>query len=249
MLEKFITLSARFGGQLVNWLCPSICVLCDQIANEGICLACSQDLPILPDCCVKCAKFLLIAASFSQNKKNPMVCGACLRNPPPIDRTFVLFPYEFPVIQLITQLKFQHRLYQAKLLGQLLLQQIQQHWYKNQALPDLIIPVPLHPQRLRERGFNQALEIAKPIGRALHIPIDLHGLRRIKSTSAQSGLSAVARKDNIAGAFYSEFDYAGRHVALLDDVVTTGHTVAECCKILRRQEAAHIDVWCCARRG
>ena len=113
--------------------------------------------------------FYLIAADNVHNfypaiaDEDARICGACLKNPPPFDLTHALFPYQPPIMQLIIALKFQHQLSYAQALGEWLTQAIQQGWYRHQPLPDLIIPVPLHPRRLRERGFNQALEIARPI--------------------------------------------------------------------------------------
>lgn len=126
---------------------------------------------------------------------------------------------------------------------------IKNHWYADQPLPDLIIPIPLHSQRLHERGFNQALEIARPIAKNLAIPIDYQGIKRIKHTLAQSGLSAKARKQNISQAFAAFRDYSGLSIAVIDDVVTTSHTMMEFCRVLKNQGAAHITVWCCARNG
>ena len=127
-------------------------------------------------------------------------CGFCLREPPAFDRTFALFPYAEPIIQLIVALKFKHDLRIAKTLSELFLRQIP-IWYANHPLPDIIIPVPLHSHRLQQRGFNQALEIARPISKALKIPLDIEGIRRAKSTTAQSGLSAALRIVYFKGAF------------------------------------------------
>jgi ComF family protein len=176
-------------------------------------------------------------------------CGTCLRYPPPYERTYALFPYQAPIERMITRLKFQHQLSDARALGELLLQRIQTVWYSQQRLPDLILPIPLHPQRMRERGFNQAIEIARPVAKALAVPLDLQGMQRSKSTLAQSGLNAAERRQNMVGAFTATRDYSGLFVAVVDDVVTTGSTVAACCQVLRDHGAARIDLWCCARRG
>jgi ComF family protein len=235
---------------LIDLFLPSLCVLCHSPAPQRICHACRQDLPILTDHCAQCAQFFTAPLSVMTPPFNPatLTCGACLTNPPPFDHIYPLFPYQRPIIQLIVQLKFQQQLAHAALFANLLLERIQQTWYLQQALPQLIIPIPLHPQRLRERGFNQALEVAKPVAKALNIPIDRHGVQRIKATAAQSGLSAIKRKDNVTGAFACTRDYRGLRIAVVDDVITTGHTVAECCRVLRERGASEIHVWCCARR-
>jgi ComF family protein len=160
-----------------------------------------------------------------------------------------LFPYVTPVIELIIRLKFQRQLSHAQAFGELMCRAISTNWYVHKPLPELIIPVPLHRQRLRERGFNQALEIARPIAKTLAIPVDITGIRRIRDTRAQSGLPAARRKDNIAHAFAAEREYHGSHIAILDDVITTGYTIRELSKELKSRGASRIDIWCCARRG
>lgn len=135
----------------------------------------------------------------------------------------------------------------AKLLGELLTLKIKNEWYLNKPLPDLIIPIPLHSMRLKERGFNQTLEIARPISRSLAIPIDIKGSQRIKQTDAQSGLAADARSQNLTNAFRICRDYTGISIAVLDDVITTQQTMSSFCKELKQAGARQIDAWCCAR--
>jgi ComF family protein len=196
-------------------------------------------LPILSHHCPRCAKFL----------SQTIICGSCQKNPPPYEVIHALFPYEQPIIQLITALKFQHKLSHANMLGSHFIKAIKTHWYRHHPLPDLILPIPLHPKRLQERGFNQALEIAKPIARALHLPIDTSGLKRRLYTAPQSGLTADERKQNIANAFKTYRRYDGLTIALLDDVVTTGQTVTACSHALLKSGAKRVHIWCAARRG
>jgi predicted amidophosphoribosyltransferase len=125
--------------------------------------------------------------------------------------------------------------------------QIKNVWYSHQTLPDLILPIPLHPIRLKERGFNQAIEIARPISKKLSIPIDTKGPKRIKYTLPQSGLPARQRRKNTCDAFVIQGDYAGLHIAVLDDVITTQHTMWAFCEVLTQAGAVKIDAWCCAR--
>jgi ComF family protein len=236
-LAKFIALRSRF----YHWLMPRLCVLCGNLAQQelNLCQPCQQNLPILPDSCPQCAQFL--AAKLNSR------CGACLSHSPPFDRTFALFPYAPPIIPLIIQLKFQHQLSIAETFGTLFVQRIRHTWYVNRPLPDLILPLPLHKERLRERGFNQAVEIAKPIAKALRLPLDTQGIKRAKATLAQSGLSAAKRKQNMSHAFIALRPYTGLSLAVLDDVITTGHTMTAICRLLKQQGAKNIDVWCCAR--
>jgi ComF family protein len=145
---------------------------------------------------------------------------------------------------LVTGLKFHARMNHARLLGELLAQALERI---EDPLPELVVPVPLHPARQRQRGFNQALEIARIPARRLGIRLaDDRVLRRLP-TSPQSGLDATARRRNIRGAFAVRGDIDARHVALLDDVVTTGSTAAELARALTRAGAMHVDVWAVAR--
>ncbi len=231
----------RVLHHLYHWLLPAYCVLCGQISGRSlnVCLACEQDLPILTQACQQCAAFL-----FSEQAK---ICGACLKDPPPFDKTFALFRYESPINHLIIYLKFHAQLHYAQALGELFVQGIQR-CYQAETLPDVIMPIPLHKTRLRERGFNQALEIARPIARSLNIPLDFLSVKRVKATEAQSLLAADKRKQNMRNAFASHHSYAGLSIAVIDDVMTTGHTLREFCQLLKKQGAARVDVWCCARR-
>ena len=240
-LEKFI----RAVRQLADTLLPAMCVLCNHRAHpaNNLCDACRCDLPSLSHGCRQCAAFL------PESNHLDLLCGDCLQNPPPFERIYALFPYEPPVMQLIIALKFQHKLSHSRLFSHLLIEKIITEWYQNKPLPDLIIPIPLHPQRLRERGFNQALEIARPISKHLGIPLDIHGTQRTKHTAAQSGLTALERQRNITGAFAANRDYTGLSVVVVDDVMTTGQTAREISRVLRARGASRIDVWCCARRG
>lgn len=210
-----------------------------QSANN-LCQACQHTLPILTHHCEICARFLPFSSP---------ICGTCQTTPPPFDRIFTLSPYVKPITWLITSLKFKHQLASAKTLAARLTAKVKDEWYKQIPLPDLLIPIPLHPKRLQERGFNQALEIAKYINKSLSIPLDAHGLRRTRHTIAQTQLTAHARRQNVANAFSVHKDYTGLTVALLDDVVTTGHTVSACSKLLKAAGADIIHVWCCARRS
>lgn len=222
-----------------------MCILCGY-TTSSICLVChhcQQDLPILPHSCRQCAQFLRFIDT-SQLK-----CGACLSKPPPFDLTHALFPYEFPVDSLITRLKFQQQILYAKTLGALMADRIKTVWYRIQPLPDLMIPIPLHPKRLAERGFNQSLEIARQVAKRTGLPLDYQGIKRIRPTLAQSGLSAGARKRNITQSFSVSGNYHGLNIALIDDVVTTGSTILECSRMLKKSGAASIHVWCCARNG
>lgn len=234
----------RFAQHFYHQLMPQRCILCGYLTHSryNLCSACQKELPSLPDCCIQCAQFLSGVSTLDVR------CGLCQKHPPPFERTFALFPYQFPIVQLITQLKFQQQIHYANFFSDQFIQHIQAAWYQHRSLPDVIIPIPLHAHRLRERGFNQALEIAKPIAKYLRIPLDKDGIQRTKATAAQSGLSAKERKQNMSQAFTAIRSYQALSIAVIDDVITTGQTIMAFCQVLKQQGAKRIDVWCCARR-
>ena len=230
--------------KMYTWLLPFICILCGQPAeqNQDLCRACHKMLPLLIHGCPCCAIPLPDSAA-------GFICGQCLQTTPPFNITHALYCYELPITKLILELKFNQALVNARLLGELLAAEIQQKWYRTSPLPSLIIPMPLHKARLKERGFNQALEIARPIANMLNLPIHISHCHRRKLTQPQTMLSAAERRKNVKGAFIVTKNFSGQHVAVIDDVITTGSTMVEFCKSLKQQGAARIDVWCCARAG
>jgi ComF family protein len=221
-------------------LLPFTCILCHGRSSQtlDLCCACQSELPILPQSCPRCAKIF---------SSTTLTCGTCLQNPPVFAATYALFSYLPPITKLLMEIKFHQLLVNARLMGELLASAIQQHWYIGQSLPDKIIPVPLHPQRLRERGFNQAVEIGRPIQKKTGIFLDINSCFRIKHTAAQATLKAEKRVDNLKNAFAINQDLTGQHIAILDDVITTGHTVTELSKTLKKAGAKRIDIWACAR--
>lgn len=225
--------------KLLNLLLPPTCLLCGDPAKQDIdlCKPCQQELPWLTETCSICALPLTTKT---------IVCGNCLQHPPPFTKTLALWHYQNPIDHFIMGLKFNRRLVYARLLGELLTNKLQKH-YQQQPLPECIIPVSLHATRLRERGFNQALEIARPIAKKLDLPIDFKTCRRIRATVAQTALPANKRRHNVRNAFALTNTLRAKHVALLDDVVTTGHTITELSALLRKTGVEQIDVWCCAR--
>jgi ComF family protein len=172
------------------------------------------------------------------------MCGACARQSPDFDRCYAALQYADITASLISGLKFQHKLNHARLLSQLLIDYLER---QQAPLPDMILPVPLHRQRLRERGYNQALELARPVGRYFALPVLPRMCLRVRATPAQSGLDRKARRKNLRRAFQLNGHVEGRSIALLDDVVTTGSTVAELAKLLKRAGATRVDVWAVAR--
>jgi ComF family protein len=221
---------------------PATCILCGA-PGEGdrdLCDGCHQDLPHNHHPCRRCALPLPDAAP------PHALCGECLKQPPPFDGCRAALRYESPVNHLISGLKFHGRLSYGRLLAELLGSYLEQGIG---GLPQLLIPVPLHPSRLRERGFNQALELAHPLGRRFNIPVDIKSCIRCRATEPQSGLDRKDRRRNIRGAFEIAAEIGADHVVLVDDVVTTGNTVNELARLLHRQGVEQIEVWAVARRA
>lgn len=216
---------------------PPRCLLCGTEGDAGrdLCHDCYHDLPHNPFSCLLCA--LPLAGGEAG------LCGHCLKHPPLFDGSLIPFRYAAPLDHLLLGLKFNRQLLNARLLGGLMAEAIA---VRGEVLPDCIVPVPLHPSRLRERGYNQALELARPVTRALGIPLAPQLVRRDKATEAQSRLEQGARRRNIRGAFSVLGELPG-HIAILDDVVTTGSTVNELARVLRKGGARRVVVWACAR--
>lgn len=227
-----------------DFIFSNVCLFCGEKSQRTIalCFACEADLPWQQKVCVQCAMPLEGVTLESEG-----ICAGCLKHPPLFQRSLALFNYEFPINHIITSLKFQAHLEYAKLLSDLMADKIMNHWYRQHVLPEVIIPVPLHEKRLRERGFNQAVEISREIAKKLSLKIDVKSCQRIKFTVMQSELSAPQRLNNMKNAFMVNVPQVWKHVAILDDVVTTGHTVAELTKALKKTGVERIDIWCCAR--
>ena len=209
------------------------CLLCaSSDAKNVLCNACADDLPRLPQpACLRCALPL----------PNGEICGHCLSKPPHHDAAFAAFSYEFPLDKLVQAFKYAHRLALGDYFGQQLVQRIKA------PAADLIIPLPLHPERLRQRGFNQALELARPVSKAWKLPIDTTCCRRTRNTPAQADLPWSERVKNIQGAFQCSTDLTGKRIILVDDVMTTGASLNECCRTLKLHGAAAITLLVVAR--
>ncbi len=223
-------------------LLPPVCILCGAAGvmnnqrNRDLCLACQQSLPWAGSQCVRCALPLSAMAIEA-------LCGRCQTQPPAFETCLSPFHYQAPLDHLLRGLKFNGRLPQARLLGELMTQ-----WLASvvEVPPEQIIPVPLHATRLRERGFNQAMELARPIARYFDVPLNLHGVRRTRATPPQSDLSRKERLKNIQGVFEVMQPMSGS-VVIIDDVMTTGSTAHELAAALLNAGAEQVEVWVCAR--
>lgn len=217
---------AKAARQAAATLLPRDCLLCAAPGGEDLlCSACAAGLPRLPEArCPVCA----------MPTPDALTCGACLKRPPHFDATAAVFRYEFPLDRLIQSLKYAHRLASADFLGRAL---AALHVTRP---PDMILPVPLSAARLAQRGFNQAVEIARPLARALGAPLEIEHVRRRHDTAPQASLPWKERATNIRHAFECDIDVAGKNVLLVDDVMTTGATLDELARTLRAHGAAHI---------
>jgi ComF family protein len=220
----------------MSWF-PQYCYLCNKTVHfkEVLCRDCHHKLPWNKIACRQCALPL----------EQGSICGICATDPPAFSRSIAPFRYEPPVSDFIVRLKFQQQLRYSHVLGQLLAGAVDQ--LIQRPLPECLIPVPLHHQRLRERGFNQALEIAKVLSGTFHIPLLRDHCLRAKSTLPQSQLSASARRRNMQAAFSIKHAIPFQHVAIIDDVMTTGQTARAFSQLLAKQGIKIIEVWCCAR--
>ncbi len=214
------------------------CVLCGaRVRGNLICPACADDLPRLPaERCPQCAL----------PSPGGLLCGACLKKPPLFEHCEAVYRYAFPLDVLIQRCKYGGAQELAELFAEALAQRLADQLLPNLPLPDLIVPMPLHPARLRERGFNQALEIARRLGERLNLPCR-HACRRVRETSPQAGLDLKARKRNLRGAFVCDEALTGKRIALLDDVMTSGSSLNELAQAARRAGAVEVSAWVVAR--
>jgi ComF family protein len=276
---------ARFGRRLPP-LWPAHCLVCRepcaaqsaQTASAcapravGLCPSCRVDLPWNRSACARCALPMPLPTA---------ACGCCLRRPPPLTETRAVFVYGPPLDRLLPRLKFHDDLAAGRLLAEVMAMEFARMRESDadpdadphadtdvdtvavsalgnavRSRPDALIPLPLHRKRLRGRGYDQALELARPMAKQLGLPLRLDVLQRERDTSPQSRLNAAARRKNLRGAFTVNIDAiadAARstpplaHVVLIDDVMTTGATLHAAADALLRAGVARVDAWVCAR--
>lgn len=213
---------------------PQVCVLCvNACGNAMICEACAAQMPTIIASCPRCAL----------PSPDNLVCGACLAKPPPLDATIAAWCYAFPADRLLHAFKYGGRLALAEPLAQALAAAVRA---RHAAMPDRLIAMPLSAARQRARGFNQAHEIARHLSTQVHVAVKGE-LRRVRDTSPQAGLTLRERMRNVRGAFAAGDALAGQHVAIIDDVMTTGATLHAAAVAMRNAGATRVDAWVVAR--
>lgn len=224
----------RWVDEMLGALWPPRCVLCGGAAEpDNLCSGCRADLPWQRTGCLRCAEPLPGVVQ---------ACGACIRQPPPFEATAAALAYRPPITTLVQRFKYRADLAAGRALAAAMAERA-----RRADRPQLLVPVPLHWTRQLKRGFNQAELLALDLAASGGPPV--HGLlRRARRTPAQSNLAAGRRRANVRGAFQCRPLPPGlRHVALVDDVMTTGATLAECARTLKRAGVQRVDVWVAAR--
>jgi ComF family protein len=222
----------RFRVGSLRALFAQDCVLCAAPSGDAMfCAGCAADLPALGDACPRCAG----------PSAGGAVCGACLTDPPSFDATIAAWRYEFPVDRLVAALKYGGRLALAAALGDALAARTADRRV------DALLPMPLAASRLRERGFNQAVEIARRLARGAGLRVEPGLVARVRETLPQTDLPHDARGANVRDAFACTRAVAGMSIAIVDDVMTTGASLEELAKTLKRAGAVHVENWVVAR--
>lgn len=221
-------------------LWQSRCVLCGGVGQTALdlCVPCEGDLVLNIPACGVCAQPL------SGDGVGVLICGECLRRPPHFDVVHCPFLYAYPLDHLVRGLKYHGAVAQGRVLSELLACGLQR--MRNEPLPDVVLPVPLAQRRFRERGYNQAIELGRYVQKRLAVSMRADIAVRIRETREQAALNRKERRRNIRGAF-AVVGAVPAHVAIIDDVVTTGSTVNELARELKRAGAKRVEVWAIAR--
>ncbi|HSF71028.1 MAG TPA: ComF family protein [Methylotenera sp.] len=231
------------------------CVLCNayidaleatnaQVNRHAVCSPCLNDLPWHPKTsCPQCG----LASSGAGLYRT--VCGNCINSAPDFDTTHAVFLYQFPIDSMMQRYKYGKSLNIGNIFGQFLGIKMQPEAHADNI--DLVIPMPMHPQRLKERGFNQALEIAKVLTKNCKEKLDFKSVIRQTLTPPQASLPLKERVKNIKGAFKVNGDspnqFQGKRIAIVDDVMTSGASLNELAKTIKQAGAVHVECWVIAR--
>lgn len=237
-MEALLNLFQRSSWQrLLKNAIPCRCKICGNTSAELICPPCLASLqrPDSGQHCIQCGSEF--PASIIYKQKMDSHCGSCLTTTPPFDSTLFPFYYTDPLASLIQQFKFNSDLILTVWFAQAIVERLLS-MNQTEPLPDYLIPVPLHPDRLRQRGYNQSYVLAKHIGKQLEIPVLKHAIIRQRDTPKQSGLNKRKRQQNLQGAFSLNVKHRlileGKYLAIVDDVITTGSTLLTVSEILNQ---------------
>lgn len=239
----------NFVSKVYKWLSNTLCIqvhclLCraNTTWKQPVCQLCLESCPFPHSFCSICG--LPVTCNTIE------VCAQCQQQPPCFDLCLSGYLYEFPVNRIVQNIKYNGRLELIRPITRQLTD-ILQDYYSDSPWPEAIIPVPLHKRRLYQRGYDQALLIAREIYTQLrqtcNFSLDIHCLKRKIATRTQQGLDARARRKNLRNAFTMDDKAGYTHVALIDDVVTTGETVSEISRLLKKHQVQRVDVWSLAR--
>jgi len=223
---------------------PRHCLFCLQKTQNAfdLCAACIADLSINNHCCQRCALPL-------EHDSGQMIymCGHCLSHRYYYDQVISPFGYVDDMAYLIKKLKYHQKIHYADLLAKLFIAQVKT--MHNFQLPQIIMPIPMHQQRLKHRGYNQALELARIFSSYYQLPLNFSALIRSRYTHFQAEMSGSKRQQNVKNAFIIKKEIQYTHIALIDDVMTTGSTVNEVAKVLKQVGVKKVDIWTIARAG
>jgi len=243
----------ELANKLLSAIFPSRCLLCHKTVDQPgeravieICQSCFAGLPHNKTSCICCA------VPLADDVTNTVLCGRCIRIHPTFDYAYSPLRYEADVVGLVHQLKFSEKITFARSFGEIMVEFLlsrlsAENTLSTQIYPECILPVPLYKSRLRLRGFNQSIELARVLSKRLHIPIEYDAVRRDRSTTSQTGLDASARRKNIKGAFSVTQNFTAKHILIIDDVMTTGSTVNELAKTLKKNSVERVGVLSFAR--
>ncbi len=237
---KDIHIQKVLVSKVLNFFFPPTCSICKITSDTSInlCSNCKNNMKINSCCCDICGEPL------SNNTQDKIICGKCLNLTPYFDHVFSPFIYENNISQIIQQLKYGRKLANSHILAEVFLSELRN---ATEIMPEALIPVPIHKSKIKKRGYNQSIEIFHHVAKQLHIPFEKTCCQKIKNTDSQSTLSAKERQNNIKNSFKIIKPVNYKHVAIVDDVITTGATANELSRLIKQHGVARVDIWACAR--